>query len=53
LLPKEEVMQEKTIFTDASAKPESNCQPLKLEPGMNLDGGMFFFLVHLFVKMEY
>jgi len=53
LLPKEDVLQEKSFSTDASAKPEPDCHPLKLEPRINVDGGMFFFLVHLCVQMKY
>jgi len=42
-LPKEEALQEKCFSTDASEKPGLDCHSLKLEPSINVDGGMFFF----------
>jgi hypothetical protein len=42
LLPKEEVFQENFFSTDASAKPELDGHPLKFEPDINVESGMFF-----------
>jgi hypothetical protein len=48
LLPKEEVFVEKSLYTDASGKLEPDCNPPKLEPNINMDGGMFFFYIFLY-----
>jgi hypothetical protein len=44
VLLKEEVLQDKTFSTDASANLGPACHPLKLEPNINVDGGMFDFV---------
>jgi hypothetical protein len=52
LLPKEEVLQEMSFSTDASAKFEPDCYPLKLEPNINMGNGMFP-LLHFRANIEY
>ena len=42
--PKEEVFVEMSLYTDAYVKLQPDCNPPKLEPNINMDGGMFFFI---------
>jgi hypothetical protein len=42
LLPNDEVFPEKSFSTDASPKLETDGHRLKLEPNINMDGGIVF-----------